>query len=357
MLPLIRPDLSELSAYHVDAVAETEGITLDKLDANEVALDLPDWLKVKLGAIAQSQIAANRYPDGEYSHLKQLLADYVGYGVTPEQISLGNGSDELIRSLLIVSCLNRGSILVAEPTFSMYGILAKSLSIPVVKVPRSTLDFSIDLEAASQALKEHQIAAVFFVHPNSPTGNLMTEPELAWARSLPENVLVVIDEAYFEFSQVSVIAELAQHPNWVILRTFSKAFRLAAYRVGYAIAQADLILALEKIRLPYNLPIISYLAAELAISHREELLANIPEIRSERDRLYSELQNLGIQVWRSDANFLYARTKDDTALMNALKTQGTLIRQTGSGLRLTIGTPDQNQRMLERIKLQLITDN
>jgi len=352
MLPLIRADLAGLAAYKVEESQGTDYLEIDKLDANEVAIDLPEWFKQKLGAIAQSQIAANRYPDGEYLSLKRLLADYVGVGA--DQISIGNGSDELIRSLLMAVCLHSGSILVAEPTFSMYDILARTLGIPVVKVARHSHDFSIDLDSATAAIASSQltnpIKAVFLVHPNSPTGNLLTPAEIDWVRSLSEDILVVIDEAYFEFTnESSLVSELAAHPNWVILRTFSKAFRLAAYRVGYAIAAPELILGLEKVRLPYNLPSISYAVAELAMIHRSELLTNIPEICAERDRLYSALQGMNITVWPGAANFLYLRTANDKAIVASLKAQGTLIRQTGGGLRLTIGTPEQNQRTLERI--------
>jgi len=351
MSALIRSDLAELSPYKAEEPINLDH-PIDKLDANEVAIDLPDWFKQKLGAIAQTEILANRYPDGEYLSLKKRLAEYTG--VEPEQISLGNGSDELIRSLLIATCLNskseNGRILVAEPTFSMYGILAQGLGIPVVRVPRLVQNFRIDLDAANKAIALGTIKAVCLVHPNSPTGNLLNSEELAWVRSLPENILVVIDEAYFEFSGQTLVPELPQHPNWLILRTFSKAFRLAAYRVGYAIANLELATALEKIRLPYNLPTISYIAAELAITHHQELLANIPEIKLERDRLYGEIQNLGIEVWQSDANFLYIRTNQDQEILISLKSQGTLIRQTGGGLRLTIGTPDQNQRTLDRLQ-------
>ncbi|WP_041430037.1 histidinol-phosphate transaminase [Synechococcus sp. PCC 7502] len=347
----IRPDLAALSSYQAEEYLSLDH-PIDKLDANEVSVDLPDWFKQKLGAIAQSEILANRYPDGSYLNLKKLIAEYTG--VQPDQISLGNGSDELIRSLLIATCLSsdskHGSILTLEPTFSMYGILAQGLGIPVIKVPRHHNDFSIDIEAANIAILSGTIKVVCLVHPNSPTGNLLNAQELAWVRSLPEHILVVIDEAYFEFSGHSLVPELAQHPNWLILRTFSKAFRLAAYRVGYAIANVELVTALEKIRLPYNLPTISQLAAELAMGHRHELLSNIPEICQERDFLFTQIKNLGISVWKSDANFLYLRTPKDSEILSSLKTKGTLIRQTGGGLRLTIGTPNQNQRTLERLK-------
>ncbi len=355
MLPLIRPDLADLAAYHVTALETTD--VPDKLDANEVSLDLPDWFKLKLGALAEDQVPSNRYPDGEYTQLKQLLCQYVGHGTTTAQVTLGNGSDELIRSLLLVTCLHQGAILVAEPTFSMYGILAQTLGIPVVKIRRNETDFALDLTAAQNAMDQQyggqSIKAVFLVHPNSPTGNLLQEKEKQWLRSLPPEVLVVIDEAYFEFSGQTMIPELADHPNWLVMRTFSKALRLAAYRVGYAVGHPDLIGALEKVRLPYNLPTMSYLAAMLAMMHRDELLTNIPEILSERERVYQSLQDIGLDVWHSAGNFIYARSGNhdqDQALLIALAKRGTVIRQTGGGLRITIGTPEENTRLLERFQ-------
>ena len=150
-----------------------------------------------------------------------------------------------------------------------------------------------------------------------------------------------------------MIPELANHPNWLVMRTFSKALRLAAYRVGYAVGHPDLIGALEKVRLPYNLPTMSYLAAMLAMMHRDELLTNIPEILSERERVYQGLQDIGLDVWHSAGNFIYARSgnhEQDQALLIALAKRGTIVRQTGGGLRITIGTPEENTRLLERFQ-------
>jgi histidinol-phosphate aminotransferase len=252
-----------------------------------------------------------------------------------------------------------GSILVAEPTFSMYGILAQTLGIPVVKVERAA-NFEVDVTAAQGAIDRHQdspIRVVFMLHPNSPTGNALKAAELDWMRSLPSDILVVIDEAYFEFSQQTVVAELAERPNWIVLRTFSKAFRLAAHRVGYAVAHPQVIATLEQVRLPYNLPSISLAAAELVLQHRQSLLTSIPETISERDRLLVALSKMErLQVWRSDANFVYARaigaTEPDLAmaeLVAQLKSQGTSIRHTGRGLRISIGSPAENDRTMLRI--------
>ncbi|MEG4171603.1 MULTISPECIES: histidinol-phosphate transaminase [unclassified Microcoleus] len=388
MLPFIRKDLAELTAYtpHPGGTsgesAHSES-AIDRLDTNECPYDLPEELKKKLAWTYQQLIETNRYPDGGHAALKEAIAQYVneslnvpplnkgGLGgvtvpktaITADNISVGNGSDELIRSILIATCLGgQGSILVANPTFSMYGIIAQTLGIPVVSVQRKEENFEIDIEVAKRAIAQNQnppVRAVFVVHPNSPTANALTTDEIEWLSTLPQEILVVIDEAYFEFSQNTLADQLHQHPNWIILRTFSKAFRLASMRVGYAIAHPELTAALEKIRLPYNLPSFSQTAAELALAQRQLLLATIPETLSERAKLIAALtQHQKLQVWPSAANFVYLRVKagegesaeqEHKQIMQQLKEGGTLIRHTGGGLRITVGSPEENQRTVDRI--------
>ncbi len=375
MLPFLRSDLAQLTAY-TPHPGGTDGSTsstsaatpiLDRLDTNECPFDLPETLKQKLAWVCQQEIESNRYPDGGHAQLKGAIAQYVNESarlpadvITPDQISVGNGSDELIRSLLIATCLRgEGSVLVAQPTFSMYGILAQTLGIPVKTVGRSEANFEIDLAAAQAAIDAAEtppVRVVFVVHPNSPTGNALTTAELDWLRSLPDHILVVIDEAYFEFSQTTVAGELQQRPNWVILRTFSKAFRLAACRVGYAIATPELSATLEKVRLPYNLPSFSQAAAQLALAHRHVLLEAIPLLLSERQFLADDLASYPqLRLWPSTANFIYTQLRPnlDLALetvFQQLKAQGTLIRHTSGGLRITVGTAEENRRTLERLQ-------
>ncbi|MDE5087002.1 MAG: histidinol-phosphate transaminase [Trichodesmium sp. St16_bin2-tuft] len=373
MFSFIRSDLNNLQAYTPHTSGNSE-IPLDRLDTNECPYDLPYNLKQKLAENYQQLIETNRYPDGSHLKLKEAIAEYVNKvtssaNIYARNISVGNGSDELIRSLLIATCVGSdSSILTAEPTFSMYSILAKTLGIPVVNVGRKEVNFEIDITAAQDTInqtKNPSVRVVFVVHPNSPTGNALTSIELSWLRSLPDYILVVIDEAYFEFSQISIVEELNQHPNWVILRTFSKAFRLASLRIGYAIAHPEVIINLEKVRLPYNLPSFSQASAKLVLNHSEDLLSFIPEILRERSKLFTAFAEIpGLKVWESSANFFYVRLTNEglklmgkisqdeglNNLMQQLKSQGTLIRHTGGGLRITVGTPGENQRTVERIQ-------
>jgi histidinol-phosphate aminotransferase len=370
-LPFIRSDVAQLAAYmpHPGGASAITPEPIDHLDTNECPYDLPKDLKEKLAWAIQQDIQANRYPDGGHLELRNGIATYAtettqdAATFATEHISVGNGSDELIRSLLIATCLGgEGSILVANPTFSMYAILARTLGIPVVAVGRHDDTFEVDLAVAQQAIEsppDLPVRVVFMVHPNSPTANGLTEAELEWLKFLPEDVLVVVDEAYFEFSQQTTAAEVLQRPNWVVLRTFSKAFRLAALRVGYAIAHPDIISALEKVRLPYNLPSPTQVAAKLALVHRQELLAIIPEIQTQRHQLAHALAEKGhLRLWPSTANFLYGRPQNPTRPMaeelaywfTGLKEQGTLIRHTGGGLRITVGSPEENQRTIAHIQ-------
>ncbi|MEH1928220.1 histidinol-phosphate transaminase [Nostoc sp.] len=376
MLPFIRSDLAQFTAYKPHPSSDTAASVpaqFDRLDTNESPYDLPPELKEKLAWTYQQVIETNRYPDGGHETLKDAIAHYVNQSAalslsnTAANISIGNGSDELIRSLLIATCLGgEGSILVANPTFSMYGILAQTLGIPVVAVGRNETNFEIDISAAQSAIAKTQnppIRVVFVVHPNSPTANSLTAAELTWLKSLPQHILVVIDEAYFEFSQTSLVGELAQHPNWVILRTFSKAFRLASLRVGYCVAHPEAITILEKVRLPYNLPSFSTAAALVALQNRTLLLESIPETLSERAKLIEILsQQPELQITASAANFIYLRLKpngfnsQDAVLKTfhqKLRTLGTLVRHISGGLRITVGTIEENARTVNRVQAAL----
>jgi len=364
MSAFIRPDLLQFAAYSAHAETDEAALpeVIDHLDTNECPYDLPATLKEKLAWEYQNAIAANRYPEGSHRDLKTAIAAYVTTSadlhsgtIATDHVSVGNGSDELIRSLLIATCVGRpSSILVADPTFSMYRILATTLGIPVLSVERDPDTFAVDLTAAQSAIAQavDPVRLVFMVSPNSPTGNGLTAAEVDWLRQLPTDILVVVDEAYFEFSQHTTVAEAIARPNWVVTRTFSKAFRLAAHRVGYAIAQPEIIQVLEKVRLPYNLPSFSQAAARLVLAHHADLLTTIREVQAERDRLITAMQALPqLRVWPSDANFLYCRPTQASseAVFTQLQRQGTYVRHTGGGLRITLGTPAENTRTLAHL--------
>lgn len=402
-MAFLRDDLAQLTAYqspHPDektaadqtpeptngkeAVLPAVPDRLDPLDTNESPIDLPDFIKAALAEQYEQAIAANRYPDSDQLALKRALITYAIQSgsltpgsITPANITLGNGSDELIRSVIMATCLGgHGSVLVATPTFSMYSILAQTLGVPVRTVARKP-SFEVDLTAAQAAIDAAAIdgppvRVVFMVHPNSPTGNALTPSELTWLQQLPSDILIVVDEAYFEFSAQTTLAEALIRPNWLITRTLSKAFRLAAHRVGYGIGHPDIIAALEKLRLPYNLPGHSQAAALIALAHADQLLTQVPTILTERHKLLSALADYpALQVWPSQGNFVYVRLSNSPKaahqraltllqakdqkdglmhLFEQLKAKGTLVRYTGGGLRISIGTAAENQRTLSNLQ-------
>ncbi len=382
-MAFLRDDLAQFTAYQAPHPTEEEASTLpvlDPLDTNESPIDLPEEMKAALAKDYMEAIAANRYPDGSQHALKQAVIKYAtdsgslkNQTIGLENVTLGNGSDELIRSVIMATCLGgHGSILVAAPTFSMYAILAKTLGVKVHSVGRND-DFEVDMVAADGAIalsakNGPPVRTVFMVHPNSPTGNALTQAELTWLKRLPKDILIVVDEAYFEFSGHTTLSEALVNPNWLVTRTFSKAFRLAAHRVGYGIAHPSVIAALEKLRLPYNLPSFSQAAATSALAHSEQLLDQIPEIVAERKQLIQALKDHPyLRVWPSDSNFVYVRLSDRglanlevssqeeglTKMFQMLKAHGTLIRHTGGGLRISIGTTAENQRTLANIQQTL----
>ncbi|MEB3273689.1 MAG: histidinol-phosphate transaminase [Prochlorothrix sp.] len=397
VLPYLRPALAQFGGYtpnpgHGSATAPR---SLDHLDTNECPYDLPPELKEKLAWVYCNELESNRYPDGSHATLKAELAAYVQEGagsavaIQPQHITVGNGSDELIRSLIIATCVGgAGSVAVADPTFSMYGIIAETLGVPVHRGRRSPHTFALDLDSLqvhldrslppSQDLASVQDSApplrlLFVVHPNSPTANALTATELDWLRQVPEDVLVVVDEAYFEFSQQTVVAEAIQRPNWVVMRTFSKGFRLAGHRVGYGVANPDLIAALERVRLPYNLPSFAQRAAIVALQQRQALFQFLPELLQQRSILAEALEQFpAFRVFPSDANFLFLQLQsqlqspaqaspdpspDPAAILAqicaALGERGTLIRHTGGGLRITVGSPAENERTIDRLRATL----
>ena len=369
-LNFLRPEITELLGYSSHIEEPEIPSEIDKLDTNESPYDLPAAVKEKLAGQYQQFIESNRYPDGSHEALKSAIAQYVNENnpspIDANYISVGNGSDELIRSLLIATCVGtNASILISEPTFSMYKILAQTLGITTISIPREETHFTIKRGQADQAIAQaaasgHPVKIIFVVHPNSPTGNSLTPAEIEWLQHLPKEILVVIDEAYFEFSAHSLVTDLLAHPNWAILRTFSKAFRLAAHRVGYCIAHPQLTQALEKIRLPYNLPSFSQAAALVALQNRQQLLSAMAEMQSEREKLYQFLAgDSRLRVWPSDANFIYWRFnlpsqqeqhQHHQHLVKTLQQQGTLLRHTANGIRMTVGSPAENQRTQERLE-------
>jgi histidinol-phosphate aminotransferase len=296
-------------------------------------------------AAADATRTLNRYPDREFTELRVALADYLGHGVTPDQVWAANGSNEVMLQIL-QAFGGPGRVAVSfAPTYSMYPEYARDAMTGWVVGHRES-DFSLDVAHATAVIKEHQPSVVLLPSPNNPTGTALPLDTVAAVCAAAPGV-VVIDEAYGEFRRAgtpSALELLATTPNLVVSRTMSKAFALAGARLGYLAASPEICDALRVVRLPYHLSAVTQAVALVALGHAKELLARVDDLRVERDATVAWLRSLDLEVAESDANFcLFGTFGDRHAVWQALLDRGVLIRETGPDgwLRVSIGTESE----------------
>jgi len=347
---VIRPEVRALTAYHVDRATYPV-----KLDANESPFEPSPVLDAAIREAVRG-LAVHRYPDPEAEALRVLLGRRMG--VPAEQLILGNGSDELIQMLLMAVAGAGVAVVAPVPTFSMYELGARSLGLRFVGVP---LDgrFRIDRAAWGAALDRERPRGVFIASPNNPTGNCQDDGIIRETLDRCRG-LVVVDEAYFDYCGRTVLSELPRRPNLVILRTLSK-IGMAGLRLGILAASPAVVHELNKVRLPYNINMLSQVVARVALEHEAEVRENLDAIRTERDRLGAALAAFPeVEVFPSDANFFLIRTPFPAdAVHQALACQGVSVRRFGSPpaldrcLRVTVGRPEENGRFLDALKRTL----
>ncbi len=295
---LIRPQVRKLAAYHID-----ETHVRIKLDAMENPFPLPDAVRREIAAIVRNT-RINLYPDPSAKKLKKTIASM--WRMKPEQMILGNGSDELIQAIILAF---GGPVLVPVPTFAMYEITSRALAQNVITVPLGD-DFDLDADLVLKKAKERKAKIIFLACPNNPTGNRFSDKAV---RKVLENAdaAVVIDEAYFSFSGKTWLPLLKKYPNMIILRTLSK-IGFAGLRIGVLTASQNVIDELNKIRLPYNINSLSQAVAVTALGHQDVIERQISLLISERERLYNALSKLrGVTAYPSETNFIMFRTAAD----------------------------------------------
>lgn len=351
---IIRPDVRALSAYHVGA---SEGFL--KLDAMENPYLLPEALRVELGH-RLSEVALNRYPVPSYTALRVALCEKMGVP-NGYDVMLGNGSDELI-SLLTVACARRdlatpATVMAPIPTFVMYSMFAQFSGMNFAGVLLKD-DFSLDMPAMLEAIKQHQPAIVFLAYPNNPTGNLFAENDIVEIlRTVGDTGIVVVDEAYQPFAQTSFMPRLPEFPNLVVMRTVSK-LGLAGVRLGYMSASAELLEQFEKVRPPYNVNVLTQATVEFVLENLSVLDEQAAWLREERGKQAAALSSLAeVEVFPSDANFLLFRVNDAHQVFEKLIERKVLIRNVGkihsllnNCLRVNISTPEENHQFLDAFK-------
>lgn len=322
------------------------------LASNENPQNLPHEIIARLSSRLE-EFNFNRYPDPTANDLRRLIAEANGLEV--ENVLIGNGGDELIFDLLLAWGGPGRKLLDMPPTFSMYGIDATVTGTEVVRVPRRE-DFSVDQDAVLARVAEGDIDIVIVSNPNNPTGNLTDEAFLIDLLNATD-AIVLVDEAYFEFSRHTMRPHMLRHPNLVILRTFSKAFSLAGLRVGYALGCAEVISELLKVRQPYSVNAFSQWVAASVFRERMVFEQGISEIMRGRDQIIHGLSlQHDVDVFPSEANYVLFRVEHASAFWrDLLHNHSVLIRDFSRSrgledcLRVTIGTAEENQRFLDAV--------
>jgi histidinol-phosphate aminotransferase len=299
-------------------------------------------------AVAEAARTLNRYPDREFTALREDLAAYLGHGVTPGQVWAANGSNEVMLQLLQAFGGPGRTAVSFAPTYSMYPEYARDAMTDWV-VGHREADFSLDVEHAVEVIDKHRPSVVLLPSPNNPTGTALPLETAAavCAAAAEHDGVVVIDEAYGEFRRAgtpSTLELLPSTPNLVVTRTMSKAFALAGARLGYLAASTQITDAIRVVRLPYHLSAVTQAVARVALRHADELLARVDDLRGERDRTVTWLRQQGVTVADSDANYvLFGSFADRHAVWQGLLDRGVLIRETGPDgwLRVSVGTPEE----------------
>ena len=336
---LVASGILELEPYRSarDEFAVDEG-SYAFLDANEHPIPTP----------------VNRYPDPYHTALRKQIAHLKG--LSPDQLLLGNGSDEVLDLLFRVFCEPVDAIVTLAPTYGMYGVLAQQHRVRNIELTLSA-DFQPDVDEILQTV-DRNTKMLFVCSPNNPSGNLIDADRIKALLS-HFNGMVVIDEAYIDFSNSESWArQLDTYPNLVVLQTFSKAYGMAGIRLGMAIANPKVILWLTKIKLPYNVNTLTQEFAKKQLKNIGEINTAIVTLKNERAQLAKALASISYvtKVFPSEANFLLVRVTDASAVYNALITMGIVVRNRSSlphceeCLRITVGTSEENEQLISALK-------
>ena len=324
------------------------------LNVNENTHPIPEAVAHDIVAsLASAVLTVNRYPDREFTELREALAGYLGHGVTPEQIWAGNGSNEVLQHILQAFGGPGRSLLGFTPTYSMYLLLAAGVGTRWIPATRDA-EFELSPETAARQVAEADPDLVFLCSPNNPTGTPLSLETITAVYEASRG-MVIVDEAYAEFApddEASALTLLEGRPRLIVSRTMSKAFAFAGVRLGYLAADPAVVDALRLVRLPYHLSALTQAAATAALRHADEMLAMVDDIRTQRDRLVIELARLGYDPRRSGSNFvLFGGVADPHAAFEALFARGILIRDVGipNHLRVTAGTEAETTAFLEAL--------
>ncbi|MCL5421723.1 MAG: histidinol-phosphate transaminase [Nitrospirae bacterium] len=303
-----------------------------------------------LAAIKDATRDLNRYPDGGGYYLKNALADTLA--AAPDNLILGNGSNELLDMAARTYMRPGDDAVMATPSFVVYALAVQSMGCRAIQVPLK--EYTHDLSAMLAAVTD-KTRIIFIANPNNPTGTINRKEEFDYLiENLPEGILTVMDEAYYEYVSDPKYADSMQWfrrgKDILILRTFSKIYGLAGLRIGYGIAKAEIITEMNKVRPPFNTNSMAQLAALKALGDREHVGKSREINETGKKYLYRELERLGLGCVPTEANFIYMPVEDSMALYEKLLMKGVIVRPMGPAVRVTIGLPRENERFIEALK-------
>ncbi|MEO7803339.1 MAG: histidinol-phosphate transaminase [Actinomycetota bacterium] len=343
-----RSDLEDLVPYRAPQLDAPT-----KLNTNESPYPPPEEFREELNRRIAG-LKLNRYPSRDFIEVREALAAQVG--TLTDRVWMANGSNEIFLQLLLAFGGAERKAITFEPTYAMHSHLIRVSGTRWLRGRRNA-DFTMNLSASIEAIEVQHPDIVFLCSPNNPTGNILTEEEVASICAVAPG-LVVLDEAYAEFAPSSLVSMVEDFEHLVVTRSFSKAWRLAGARIGYLVAQPRIIEEVQKARLPYHLSAISQAVALAALSNSKEMLATVETLKHERDRLWGELSTTrGITAFDSHANFIFFRVNDmpATEVWQALLDRGVLVRDFSDTpacegcLRVSVGTPAEDERFLEAL--------
>ena len=346
---IFRKEVLEAPAYHLEA---HEGV---KLDQNEYPLDIPVTLKAEI--IEQFlKTPWNRYPLTDPVLLQKKMAKQLD--VWPDNLVFANGSNVLIQALIIASALGK-KIMVLDPTFSVYEIQGKMLGSKIIRVPLNENDFSLPVDECLKTIQKEKPQIIFIANPNAPTGNLFDSEGLKKiVKAAPG--LVVIDEAYFPFSQLTLASWMKEFDHLVILRTFSKAYALGGLRLGYLMAEPEVAYQVNKCLLPFCISKLTYVTALTLLDQPNYIQDHVKAILSERARVYKNMETISeIKAYPTSTNFILFEPKNKPELFEKLIKEKVVVRKISDGrrfkdaLRVTIGTKEENDTFLIALKKAL----
>lgn len=341
------PQLGDIEPYNPKYLAARTF-----LSANENPHDVERAVRREMMS-AIKRLPLNRYPDPLANDLRDMIAE--ANGLDRDQVLVGNGGDELLFNLALAWGGPGRTFLNLPPTFSIYENNARLTNTAIVNIPR-TDDYAIDEEAVLARVARGGIDFLIVTSPNNPTGELANETFIVKLLEATD-ALVMVDEAYFEFSRLTMRPYLQQHKNLVILRTFSKAFSLAGIRLGYILGEHEVIREFVKVRQPYSVDAVSQVVAQVAFSHRASFGPGIQAIIEQRSRLIDGMKRIpGVKPYPSHANYVLLRVANARIVWEMLYARGILVRDFSQDaylencLRVSVGTPEENDAFLAALR-------